>query len=241
MARRFGFSAVLLLIGGVMTLIFSGVLSAASYADPQGRFSFTVPDGWQQAPPPSGLNLPQGTSFAVGYMVPALKTNNFPTNVSIVTITLPAAAPLADVASGALSQLAQTPGYQAVGSGLTNLTLGGKPAAMFQYTLTDQGKTAHLEQIVTLNGTTAYLITLAADPADFAALAQQAGPMLSSWAWGSAPAVTGPTTAVGSAPALPAAPVAPPPTATRPPTVVPAAPKTGEGGGADYVRRLGDG
>ena len=49
----------------------------ATFTDPQGRFSFTVPAGWQQGSPPPSANLPPGTVVAGVFNAPAPVNGNF--------------------------------------------------------------------------------------------------------------------------------------------------------------------
>jgi len=254
MVRRYRFCALFVVLAVALTVVCSGMLAAAAtpYTDPQGHFSFTVPDGWQQVAPPTNVTLPSGTQFVVAYSVPTLNTNNVPANMNIVTTTVPAGTTLDQVVSAGVAALPQSvPGYQAGTGGVQRVTLGGQPAETYQFTITPSGQSPlSVTQVVSLIGTTAYVITFTASQADSTMLLQQGSTLLSTFQFTGttavAPAAPAPTaTTPSSSPAAtvpaPAASVAPPPTRAPTVTIPVAPPSTGGGGETSYLHRLGDG
>src|SRR6476469_3764490 len=65
----------------------SAVLAqGTTYTDPQGRYSFTVPSGWQAGSPPAGTNPPAGTTVSGFFTAPAPLNGN----LNVVTVVVPA-------------------------------------------------------------------------------------------------------------------------------------------------------
>jgi hypothetical protein len=225
MARRHGFLAAFALLALALGVLWSGGLSAATYSDPQGRFSFTVPKGWQNS-------LHSGGAISendVEYQAPVANPVGGAPNFSIRTVPSRAAATSEDLLNEFLPM--KGPDSQAI-PGPQPTTLGGKSAVMAQYTA---GSTRN-EVIVVLSGDTYYVLTFMAGQADFAALLQQGAVILSSFAFAGASAAAPSAAAPSAAPVATTAPV----TATPPVAAPPAAPRTG-GFTAYFIRRLGDG
>lgn len=150
----------------------------ATYTDPQGRFTFTVPSGWQQGNPPPSANLPPGTVVGAVFSAPAPLNGNF----NLVTVAIPAGTNLDQVATQSRAGVAQSlPGYEEAPGGIQNLTVAGQPARRYDYFLTPpQSGRLHGAQIITEQANTLYVLTFTAAENDFNTFFQQAGTVLNS-------------------------------------------------------------
>lgn len=247
MVRRLSASGLFTVFAVFLALVAvssSAVAAATTYTDPQGRVSFTIPDGWQQQNSlPPGTTLPPGVDFVTLFFVPTL-TNGFKANVNIVTNTVPAGTTLDQIVSNGRAALPKVfPSYQAGPDGVQNVTVGSQPAEAYQFSAAASGTTFQGEQVVVLAGTRAYVITFAASATDLPTLLQQGTVLLSSFMFtGNAGTSAAGSSAPPTATAPPTVMSPAPPTATAPPTVAPPAPpRTGGGGEAAFVRRLGNG
>jgi len=151
----------------------------ATYADPQGRFTFTVPTGWQQGSLPPGTNLPAGTAVGAVFTAAAPLNGNF----NVVTVAVPAGVSLDQVVTQSRAGVAQSlPGYQEGPGGIQNLTVGGQPARRYDYLLSPpQAGTLHGAQVITMQANTIYVITFTAAENDFATFFQQGSAALNSF------------------------------------------------------------
>lgn len=149
-----------------------------TYADPQGRFTFTVPSGWQQQSLPPNTNLPAGTAIGAVFSAAAPLNGNF----NVVTVAVPAGVSLDQVVTQSRAGVAQSlPGYQEVAGGIQNLTVGGQPARRYDYLLSPpQAGTLHGAQVITMQANTIYVITFTAAENDFNTFFQQGATALNS-------------------------------------------------------------
>ncbi|MDQ2786462.1 MAG: DUF1795 domain-containing protein, partial [Chloroflexota bacterium] len=149
-----------------------------TYADPQGRFTFTVPAGWQQGSLPQGTTLPAGTAIGAVFTAAAPLNGNF----NVVTVAVPAGTNLDQVVTQSRAGVAQSlPGYQEGPGGIQNLTVGGQPARRYDYSLSPpQAGTLHGTQIITQQANTIYVITFTAAENDFNTFFQQGATALNS-------------------------------------------------------------
>lgn len=150
-----------------------------TYTDPQGRYSFTVPSGWQPGPPPQNTNLPPGTAVGGIFAAPAPLNGNF----NVVTVAVPAGVNLDQIVTQSRAGVAQSiPGYQEVAGGIQSVTVGGQSARRYDYFLTPPGSgKLHGAQIIALQGNTVYVLTLTAAENDFNTFMQQATTLLDSF------------------------------------------------------------
>lgn len=171
---RYGWWKVMVVVAlfGVCALTTVGA-QGTTYTDPQGRYSFTVPSGWQQGSPPPNTNLPAGTAIGAVYTAAPPLNGNF----NIVTVAVPADAGvnLDQIVTQSRAGVAQSvPGYQEGPGGIQNLTVGGQPARRYDYFLTPQGAgRLHGAQVISLQANTVYINTFTAAENDFDAFFQQ--------------------------------------------------------------------
>lgn len=164
----------------------------ATFTDPQGRFSFTVPNGWQQGSPPPSANLPPGTVVAGVFNAPAPVNGNF----NVVTVAVPAGASLDQIVPQSRAGVAQSlPGYQEGPGGIQNLTVGGQPARRYDYFATPpQAGKLHGAQVLALQANTVYVLTFTAPDDQFDAFFQQGSAALNSFKFLGTGGATVPTT-----------------------------------------------
>jgi hypothetical protein len=153
----------------------------ATYTDPQGRYTFTVPSGWQLAAPPQSANLPPGTAISSIFSAAAPLNGNF----NVVTVAVPAGASLDQIVTQSRDNVAKSlPGYEEGPGGIQNLTLGGQPARRYDYFLTPpQAGKLHGAQLIALQGNTVFVLTFTAAENDFNTFFQQSGGILSSFTY----------------------------------------------------------
>ena len=151
----------------------------AAYADPQGRFTFNVPTGWQQGSVPPNTNLPAGTAIGAVFTAAAPLNGNF----NVVTVAVPTGVNLDQVVTQSRAGVAKSlPGYQEGPGGIQNLTVGGQPARRYDYMLSPpQAGTLHGAQIITMQANTVYVITFTAAENDFNTFFQQGATALNSF------------------------------------------------------------
>ncbi len=227
------------LIGVMVALCMVTSVSAATttYTDPQGRFSFTVPDGYRKTDSAGAL---------VAYYSPTYAG----ANVNVGAANGVAEANLDDTAAAILKTLKDTfKDFQAGPNGVQSATVAGKPARRYEYTATVGDVHGHGVQYLVVNGSTGYFITLTASDADFAGFVKESMIILDSFTFltgtsagtatttppaGNSPAVTGPVgsgTGNSSGPSGNAGSSAPTTSTSTTPGVLP----------AYFIRRLGDG
>lgn len=176
---RYGWWKALIFVA-LLGLCAAGTVAAqgTTYADPQGRFTFTVPAGWQQGSLPPGTNLPAGTAVGAVFAAAAPLNGNF----NVVTVAVPTGVNLDQVVTQSRAGVAQSlPGYQEAPGGIQNLTVGGQPARRYDYLLSPpQGGTLHGAQVITMQANTVYVITFTAAENDFTTFFQQGATALNS-------------------------------------------------------------
>jgi hypothetical protein len=144
------------------------VAPSKPYTDQNGRFSFSRPANWTEEPPQQAEVAAQFTSM-----------NPF-SSVSVATQPLPPNVTPDQYAPLALARVKETiPDVALIGT--TALTLGGEQAVQAEYTGTVSGIKLYFSQILTAHKGTAYVLTLAAQPADIDAAKQQAMIVIQSW------------------------------------------------------------
>lgn len=169
---RFGFAVLMVALLASITATAISVGAAETFTDPQNRFAFAVPDGWQQDTTASGSGV-----------VVQYRTAN-PDGAFNVT-----AAPLPDgVTFDMVPQLIVARLQMEYGDFLqTNLipaTVAGEQGMELDYTATNSdGTLLAVAQIMVPHKGTLYLLTLAARPADIAAIQTAGLPIVQSWQW----------------------------------------------------------
>lgn len=177
----------------VLLSLFVGItVSAATYTDPQGRYSFTIPEGWQPGTVPPNTNIPPALAPGGIFNAPAPLIGN----VNTVTSPVPPGSALDQIVTQVRATLAQTlPGFQQGAPNPLNATLGGQPALKYDYFVAQPGSPRlHGQQTVTLQNNAFYIVTITAAENDYDTVTKQAQVVLDSFKFGAAPA-TGTTTA----------------------------------------------
>ena len=130
-----------------------------AYTDPQGRFSFTIPNNWTQV---------QAAGAEVAYQSPA-PAGTIAATVNIVLEKLPSATVTLDEydQAGEANLKQQFPDYKPVS--LTQVTIDGKPAYKRIYTATIAGRVLQLQQVYLIERDVAYVISCGAPQESFAA------------------------------------------------------------------------
>ncbi|MGI8854505.1 MAG: hypothetical protein ACR2JW_02025 [Thermomicrobiales bacterium] len=146
-------------------------VSGNKYTDPQGRFTLTIPQGWR-------VQNASGTTIDFEATPNALKGAFQIAAEDVGAMTID------DYATGTMDGIKQTiTNYQDVQGGIQQLTVGGQPARRFDFTGQDGTTNLRAAVIVVKQGTTAYGILIAADPADFDAVFAQAKQFIDSFAF----------------------------------------------------------
>jgi hypothetical protein len=156
----------------------SGSVGAAStgmvYTDPQGRFSFTVPDGYQQAP-----LLPQQSDVVARFMSQAVS------GVLLVNIqNMEPGATLELKTEVTQKAASKFPGYQALTAQPTPVTVAGQPGREFEFLLTENGgRIYHTLLVTTVRGNDFYTLNIEIEEKDFAANVEQAKTFINTFAF----------------------------------------------------------
>jgi len=168
------------LLAGVFAM--STAQAAMPYTDPQGRFSFTVPDGYTQEMSPQA---PAGATVAIfSTQSPAgarftLTTVDDPTNAQTSVDILTAQT---------LQQLAQgfnIPDVEVSTQGIFPIKVGSADAREYVFRGTVPGTTTKVRgaMVVALRGTVAYSTLFTSLDADFNTMADQCTPVLATFAF----------------------------------------------------------
>lgn len=178
---RHGWWKVLVIVALLGICSISAVEAAGTYTDPQGHFSFTIPDSWQQGSPPQGTTLPPGTMLGGVFNASPPLNANF----NVVTVSVPSGVDIGQIAMQSRAGLAQSiPGYQEGPGGIQNLTVAGQPARRYDYFFTiEQAGRLHGAQVLTMQANTVYVLTFTAAENDFNTFFQQGGTALNSFAF----------------------------------------------------------
>lgn len=178
---RHGWWKVLVIVALLGICSISAVEAAGTYTDPQGRFSFTIPDSWQQGSPPQGTTLPPGTMLGGVFNASPPLNANF----NVVTVSVPSGVDIGQIAMQSRAGLAPSiPGYQEGPGGIQNLTVAGQPARRYDYFFTiEQAGRLHGAQVLTMQANTVYVLTFTAAENDFNTFFQQGGTALNSFAF----------------------------------------------------------
>jgi hypothetical protein len=128
------------------------------YNDPQGRFSFMIPNNWTQV---------QAAGAEIAFQSPA-PAGTIPATINIVLEKLPSATVTLDEydQAGEANLKQQFPDYKSVS--LTKVTIDGKPAYKRVYTATIAGRVLQLQQVYLIERDVAYVISCGAPQESFA-------------------------------------------------------------------------
>lgn len=144
-----------------------------TFTDPQGRYTFTVPQGWrvQSADPSAGIDFQAAPATLRGAF--QIAAEEVGTGITID-----------DYATGTMASIqGSVTNYQPVSKGVQQVTIGGLPGRRFDFTGTDTGSTLRAAVFVVKKGTTAYGFLIAATPEDFDTVFAQAKQMLDTFAF----------------------------------------------------------
>jgi hypothetical protein len=142
------------------------------YTDPQGRFTLTVPQGWQVQAASSGIDFEAAPASALrgAFQIAAEEVG---TGITVD-----------DYATGTMDSIKQTvTNYQDVQGGIQQTTVAGLPARRFDFTGQDGTTNLRAAIIVVMKGTTAYGFLIAAAPQDFDAVFAQAKQFIDTFAF----------------------------------------------------------
>jgi len=158
------------LIGMIVALcIVTNVSAATTYTDPQGRLSFTVPDGYQKTDNASALVAYHSSTYASAA-------------VSLGASGGVAGASLDEGATAILKYLKDTlENFQTGPNGIQSVTVAGKPARRYEFTTTVGSYHARGVQYLTINGDTLYFLTFTASEADFTGFLTESMDILTSF------------------------------------------------------------
>lgn len=143
------------------------------FTDPQGRYTFTVPQGWrvQAADPNAGIDFQAAPVTLRGAF--QIAAEEVGTGITID-----------DYATGTMASIqSSVTNYQSVSNGVQQVMVGGLPGRRFDFTGTDTGSTLRAAVFVVKKGTTAYGFLIAATPEDFDAVFAQAKQMIDTFAF----------------------------------------------------------
>lgn len=155
-------------LGFLVTLMFSLAMVSAvgaaptTYTDPQGRFTFTAPDGFRRT---------SQQTTAASYESASLKGASF--NVVIVPGG-PSDATLTSIVMRSIPSLRRTfSGYQQGPATYTATTLAGQPAVLIESFISVAGTPTHILQYALIYGSNFYVLTFGAPTANYDAVLAQ--------------------------------------------------------------------
>lgn len=150
----------------------SSVGAATTFTDPQNRFSFTLPDGWQQDTAASNP----------GVIVQYLIAN--PDGAFNVAATLLPDGTTIDAVSPLIIARLQRDFSDFQQTNIGTASVAGEPGIELDYMATPAGGTlVATAQIMVQHNGILYLLTLAARPPDIGAIQMASAPILLSWQW----------------------------------------------------------
>lgn len=203
--------AVVLAMGCLM----SPVHAASVYTDPQGRFSLTVPDGFTQASDSEAQFTSESPVIALFSVVVLPNTDGFTLDQTAAQFT----AQLPDLLN-ALNDLFDD--VQVVPDNAQPTMLGGQPAQSFTLIATTSDVRLRLPVIYTIAGGNLYAFIYGGLDDDFPTVQREVAPVIASFKFRTAPAVSVTPTAGATRTSTPQ----PPPTARATVSPVPTTPVT---------------
>jgi hypothetical protein len=171
---RGAIARILFLIASVafVALPALSIRAAGGFTDPQARFAFDLPDGWQEDTAASNSGL------IVQYL-----TANPDGAFSVTAAPLPDGVTV-DAAVQAIGARLQQQfnDYQQTNTGPASVA--GEQGVELDYTATNgDGTLLAVSQVIVPHNGTLYLLTMAAQPPDIGAVQSAAAPILTSWRW----------------------------------------------------------
>lgn len=162
------------------------------FQDPQGQFSFYLPAGWHI--------LQNQTPGVVAQIASTTPTGN----ASVATDGVTNTTTLDQYVAATIAALQRTHGdYQFDAAVPEVVTLGGKPARLFEFSGVERGTRLRFIQYVALVGPTAYVLTLATPDADRVAFLDQAKLLLDTFTFSPNPRYRFTSSAAARLPNLP--------------------------------------
>ena len=141
---------------------------SSTFQDPNGAYSFTLPDGWQALPPDS-----RGAAF----------TDTLNGTIFVLTsVSTGGLLSLNDANQAFNSSFPNEPGYRADPGGVRDLTVGNQPAKGFSYHSNNtDGSPLSTAAVTIINNGTAYLLLFLTTPDKEDASSPGIGTILTSW------------------------------------------------------------
>lgn len=166
-----------LLALSLLTMFLCALVPAAvaadstTYQDQNGAYSFTLPDGWQAAPPDS-----RGAAFG----------DTVNGTVLVITSAPAGGLSLDDATQAFTSSFPNEPGYVADPGGVQDVTIGGQPTKALSYhSNTTDGTPISTGAITVINNGTAYLLLFLTTPDKEDASSPGVGAIVTSWQFAS--------------------------------------------------------
>ena len=169
---------LVLLIALALTPVFAPAVHAAEpFTDPEGRFTFTYPDGYEQLTQQeirqmvrAGASLVgiSGAATASNAIVIVLRDPVTMANVSVGASPLGGSQTNVDEGAEQLTKAyASIPGFMLDPAGIETLTVAGEDARSYGYSVSLGGIEARGKQIIFIHDGTAYFVTFSALASDF--------------------------------------------------------------------------
>lgn len=136
------------------------------YTDPQGRYAFTIPNGWQRDDTPAPLTPPAGLSIDLSLAAPSPAIRL----LTVFSRTLPAPMSTASITDEDFSGIEDADTTR-VGD-IQTITVGGQAARRADYRYVTRGQNFRLIFIVGISGTTRYTLSFGALESDAAGRAE---------------------------------------------------------------------
>lgn len=154
----------------------SGSVGAASrvnvYTDPQGRFTFTIPDGYHQ--------IPNATPAIVVAFAPPIVSGG----ISLTIQSMEPGATLDLMTTAVRVAASKFPDYQPLTTVPAVTAVAGQPARQFEFMNTENGgRTYHSLATTTIRGKNFYTLSIELEEKDFAANIEQAKVFINSFAF----------------------------------------------------------
>lgn len=165
-------AARIIILAALITISVFPVKAAATFTDPQNRFAFLVPDGWE----------PDTTAANPGLIVQYV-TSNPDGAFNVVATALPDGTTIDAIPQLVIVRLSQRfSDFQQTNLGAA--TVAGEQGSEVDYTATSSaGTLLAVAQIMVQHNGTLYFLTLAARPEDISAVQTAGIPILLSWQW----------------------------------------------------------
>ncbi len=186
------FFGLFFLLGLLITGLPATVRAANTFTDPQGRFTFTIPDGLTVDDRYTGQ---QASGIEIGVVLTPTTPADPQTLGNNVNVTIQSlggmTASVDDAGPTILNNLQQAiPSATPDGVGFQSLTVGGMPAQRYGYVATINGLAVHGSQVAVIAGNNIYFMTFTATDDTFADFIAQTNGLLTSFMFLNNPATT---------------------------------------------------